>query len=197
MNAAGKSVVVIAGPTGSGESTITNEVIRRYPDKVRRIVTATTRAPRGDERDGVDYYFFSKEKFLEEKEKGNILESTYIENRDTYYGTYKPDFEGKIAHGFIVIMNPDIVGAKYYKENYDATTIFITPGSIFELERRLRTRNPDMSAEEIAFRLHNAAHELEHEQQYYDYKVQNLDGKLQQAVDEVVAIMNKEGYTLE
>ena len=48
MNAAGKSVVVIAGPTGSGESTITNEIIRRYPDRVRRIVTATTRAPRGD-----------------------------------------------------------------------------------------------------------------------------------------------------
>ena len=150
-----------------------------------------------DERDGVDYYFFSKERFEAEKANGNILESTYIENRDTYYGTYKPDFEGKIAHGFIVIMNPDLVGAKYYKEHYGATTVFITPGSLFELERRLRNRNPDMSAEEIAFRLHNAANELEHEQDFYDYKVANLDGKLADAVDQVVEIIKKEGYTLE
>ncbi len=192
-----KQVVVIAGPTGSGESTITNEILRRYPDRVRRLVTATTRLPRGDERDRVDYYFFTKERFAEEKAKENILESTYIENRDTYYGTYKPDFEEKLAHGFLVIINPDIVGAKHYKEHYNATTIFIYPASIYELERRLRVRNPDMGAEEIAFRLHNAAHEIEHEQSFYDYKVLNTDGKLAEAVDTVVEILKKEGYNLE
>lgn len=192
-----KQVVVIAGPTGSGESTITNEIIRRYPDRFRRLITATTRAPRGDERNEVDYYFFSKEKFDQEKRNGHILESTYIENRDTYYGTYAPDFKSKIAKGYIVIMNPDIVGARYYKEHYDATTIFIMPGSMFELERRLRGRNPDMSPEEVSFRLHNAAQEMEHERSFYDYVVTNSDGKLAQAVDEVVEILRKEGYNLQ
>jgi guanylate kinase len=160
-------------------------------------VTATTRKPRGDERDTVDYYFFTNEQFLAEKEAGNILESTYIENRDTHYGTYAPDFLGKIDAGYIVIMNPDIIGARYYKEQYNATTIFILPGAMDELEGRLRRRNPEMSDNDIAIRLTNARHEVEHEQAFYDYVVTNENGKLTEAVDQVVDIMNKEGYNLE
>src|SRR3989338_4798089 len=104
-----KKVVVISGPTGSGESTITSAIIKRFPH-FKRLVTATTRKPRLKERDRVDYYFFSKDTFLEEVDKGNIIEYTYIKNRDSYYGTYKPDLEDKIKKGFIVIVNVDGVG---------------------------------------------------------------------------------------
>ncbi|OGG57477.1 hypothetical protein A2853_03910 [Candidatus Kaiserbacteria bacterium RIFCSPHIGHO2_01_FULL_55_17] len=190
-----RSVVVIAGPTGSGETTITNEVVRMRP-RVTRLVTATTRLPRPGERNGVDYYFFTKEEFAQEKEKGNILESTYIENRDTYYGTYKPDLDAKLGAGSIVVINPDLVGAQFYKKNYDATTIFILPESIDAIERRLRQRNPEFSDAEIAKRRANAEAEMENEKSFYDYVVTNADGKLEQAVDEVVAILKKEGYTL-
>jgi guanylate kinase len=191
-----KQVVVIAGPTGSGESTVTNEIARQYPEHVRRLVTATTRPPRGTEQNGVEYYFFSKEQFQQEKERGNILESTHIANRDTYYGTYKPDLETKLRDGYTVIVNPDLVGAKYYKEHYGATTIFIVPGSTSELEGRLRGRNPDMSAEELALRLKNATDEMEQEQSFYDHTVVNADGKLDEAVDNVIAILKEEGYIL-
>lgn len=190
------NVVVIAGPSGSGETTITQEIISRYP-RVKRLVTATTRPPREGERNGVDYYFFSKGEFEREKKSGRILESTYIENRDTYYGSYGPDLEKKISAGNIVVVNPDIVGARYYKENYGATTIFIIPESIDALERRIRDRSPELSDEEVAHRKKNAESEMRKEQSFYDYVVVNADGKLERAVREIVAILKKEGYNLE
>ena len=191
-----RQVVVIAGPSGSGESTVTNEIISRYPERIERLVTATTRKPRDDEQNGVDYYFFTKEEFEREKELGHIPEFTYIENRDTYYGSYTPDLEKKLKKGNIVIVNPDIVGARYYKKMYDAATIFIVPENENELERRIRERSPNLSEEEIAHRRENAAREMQDERSFYDHMVTNADGKLEQTVNDVVAILEKEGYTL-
>jgi guanylate kinase len=197
MNAAGKQVLVIAGPTGSGETTVTNEIVSLFPTRVRRLVTATTREPRSGERNGADYYFFSKEEFEEEKAAGKILESTYIPNRDTYYGTYAPDLERKLNEGYIVVVNPDLVGMRYYKEHYGAASVFIVPESIDALEKRIRHRNPELSDAEIAKRRENAAAEIQNEESFYDYKVTNADGKLDEAVREVVEIMRKEGYNLD
>jgi len=191
-----RHVVVIAGPSGSGETTITNEVIRRFSDQVKRLVTATTRPPRAGEKSGIDYYFFTKEEFEREKKKGNIPESTYIQNRDTYYGSYAPDLEKKLKEGHVIIVNPDIVGARFYKKVYDAVTIFIVPESADELERRIRDRSPDLSEKEIILRRENATREMRDERSFYDYVVKNADGKLKGTVDEVVAILKKEGYTL-
>ncbi|MBI2612276.1 guanylate kinase [Candidatus Kaiserbacteria bacterium] len=192
-----KQVVVIAGPSGSGESTVTQRIVDRYPKRVKRLVTATTRPPRAGERNGTDYYFFSKEEFAKQEGNGRILESTYIKNRDTYYGTYAPDLEKKIASGNIVIVNPDLVGARYYKDHYGAVTIFIVPENVDALERRIRERSPDLSEKEIAYRKENAVREMQKEQSFYDHVVVNADGKLDAAVEQVVAILKKEGYTLE
>lgn len=192
-----RQVVVIAGPTGSGETTVTNEIVKRFPARAKRLVTATTRPPRAGEKSGTDYYFFTKEEFIRHKEGGDILESTYIPNRDTYYGTYAPDLKQKIDSGDIVIVNPDIVGAQYYKKNYNATTIFIVPESIDALERRIRERNPDLDDSEIAKRRVNAEAEIVNEKSFYDYTVKNVDGKLEDTVQSVMDIMGKEGYTFE
>ena len=81
-------IFIIAGPTGCGESTITKAIIEKFPN-FARLVTATSRLPRLNEKNGVDYFFFSKEDFENEIIKGNIIEHTYIENRDTYYGSLK------------------------------------------------------------------------------------------------------------
>ena len=191
-----KKVVVIAGPSGSGESTITNQIVARYPQRVTRLVTATTRRPRPGERNGVDYYFLTPEKFAQYDARGSILEKTYIPNRDTYYGTYASELDDKIKSGKLVIVNPDIVGARYYKEHFQAVTIFIVPENIDALEARIRERNPELSDAEIAKRRANAEAEMLNEEPFYDYKVVNADGKLEAAVDEVVAILKKEGYNL-
>lgn len=191
-----RQVVVIAGPTGSGETTVTNEIVKRFPGRAKRLVTATTRPPRAGEKSGTDYYFFTKDEFTRLKDKGDILESTYIPNRDTYYGTYAPDLTKRIESGEIVIVNPDIVGARYYKTRYDAVTIFIAPESIDALARRIRERNPELPDAEIAKRRINAEEEIVNEQSFYDYVVKNVDGKLEETVRTVVDILNKEGYTL-
>ncbi len=191
-----RQIVVIAGPTGRGETTVTNEIVKRFSNRVRRLVTATTRRPRAGEKSGTDYYFFTKEEFARRKEDGDILESTYIPNRDTYYGTYAPDLKAKIDSGFIVIVNPDIVGARYYKEKYNAITIFIVPESVDAITRRIRGRNPELPESEIAKRRANAEAEIRDEQSVYDYAVTNVDGKLEETVQGVIDIMHKEGYTL-
>ncbi len=190
-----KRVLVFGGPTGTGESTITNEIIKRYPN-FTRLVTATSRAPRNKEKDKVDYYFFSKNEFEEKIKRGDILEYTYVKNRDVYYGAYKPDLEKRIAKGFNVIANVDIVGARYYKKNYNATTIFIKPNSLSELKNRLIKRDKNISPEELKNRMKNAKEEIRKEMSYYDYIVTNADGKLRQAVDEVIKILKKENYKL-
>jgi len=165
--------------------------------RMTRLVTATTRQPRAGEKHSVDYYFFTKEQFEEEKNKGHIPEFTYIKNRDTYYGSYLPDLNEKLEKGSIVIVNPDIVGAKFYKERFNATTIFIVPENVDILERRVRERNPELSEEEIEKRKENARIEIEQERPFYDYIVTNTDGKLDKTVTDIIAILMKEGYNLE
>ncbi|KKQ27793.1 MAG: Guanylate kinase [Candidatus Magasanikbacteria bacterium GW2011_GWC2_37_14] len=190
-----KKILVIAGPTGSGESTVTRELIKRYPI-FTRLVTATTREPRLNEKDGQDYYFFSEEEFKKEVTIGNIIEHTFVTGRAVYYGTYKPDLEQKLNAGFNIIVNPDVVGARYYKKNYEATTIFIKTESISVLEKRLKGRDPNISEVELKRRLEAAKYELDNEESFYDYVLVNKDNKLEEVLTEIVEILQKEGYIL-
>ncbi len=189
-----KQVLVISGPTGSGETTITNEIIERFPI-FTRLVTATSRSPRNGEKDKKDYYFFSKKEFEKKIGTGDIIEHTYIKNRDTYYGTYKPDLEEKITKGMNVVVNVDVVGTQYYKDKYNATAIFIKPGSLEELRGRLVERDANISETELEKRMRNAEREIQNEMKYYDYVVTNTDGKLAEAIEEVVLILKKENYS--
>lgn len=184
------NLFIISGPSGSGESTITGEIIRKFPN-FKKLVTATTRSPRNSEKNGKDYYFFSEHEFEEEIKRGNIVEYTYIENRGVYYGSYKPDLENKLREGFSVIANVDIVGTKYYKTNYNAIAIFIRPDSLENVKRRLLKRDNNITAEELEKRLKNAADEIENEEKYYDFIVVNEEGKLEKAVKEVAEIIKR------
>lgn len=191
-----KQVVVIAGPTGTGKDSIIGGVIARYP-RCTRLVTATTRAMRPGEEDAKSYYFFSKERFLEEVREGNIIEYNYRAQLDTYYGTYKPDLESKLAEGKIVLAQVQIVGARYLQEHYGATTIFVMPQSRAVLEARIRGRDHTLSDEEVHARFDIAEQETKEDAPQYDYQIRNDQGKLDAAVEAVVEILRKEGYTLE
>ncbi len=186
------TIIVIAGPTGSGESTVTKEIIARHPNFVR-LVTATSRPKRLNEKQGVDYHFFTEKKFKDEIEKGNILEYQNNRSNNVYYGSYKPDLNKKIAAGHVVIVNTDIVGARFYKEHYNAITIFIAPESLDEIRTRLLSREPDMDPEKLEARMAYAKRELEEESPFYDYKVVNRQNKLNDAIVEVENILRKEG----
>ena len=188
-------MLVIAGPTGSGETTLTLEIIKKYP-VFRRLVTATTRKPRGKDKNGVAYYFFSEKKFKNEIKKGNIIEYTYIKNRNVYYGSYKKDLDKKLKAGLNVIVNPDVVGAKYYKKKYNATAIFLMPDSMKNLRSRLIKRQPEISKEELKRRLKNAKNEIKKEKKFYDFIVTNEEGKIRETADKIISILKKEGYEL-
>jgi len=196
MNAdTGKQVVVIAGPSGSGKNAVIGEILRRFSNCVR-LVTSTTRAMRAGEADGVDYYFFTKERFDEELANGNIPEHRFVPALNTYYGTYLPALEKPITEGKIVFAQVDIIGAKLLKEQYNAVTIFIMPESIGQFRARLRARNPEWTEKEFGARMRITEDEVRLHSPQYDYRVVNADGKLENTVEEVVAILEKEGYNL-
>jgi guanylate kinase len=184
-------VVVIAGPSGSGKDTIVRELLTRIPGSTL-VVTATTRAPRPGEVDGINYHYMDNARFKEEMAKGNILEHYYREATDTYYGTYKPDIDGRLGRGDLVFAAPQIVGAKYLKEHYGAVTVFIMPNTLEELERRIRARAP-MSDVEWEERKKFTERELAEEAPWYDYRVVNADGELDKAVEGVMEVLRKEG----
>ena len=190
-----KNILIISGPTGSGESTVTDLLIKKYPI-FKRLVTATSRRPRLKEKNGRDYYFFSKAEFKKLIATGQIIEYTYIKNRDTYYGTYLPDLEKKLKRGYNIVANTDWVGTKFYAKHYRATSIFIKPESIAAIKKRLLTREPNISSSEFKKRLTNAVAEIKKEEKYYAYTVINRQNQLPQTLSKIVKILKKGGYNL-
>lgn len=191
-----KQVVVIAGPSGSGKNSVIDGLIARC-SKCERLVTATTRAPRAGEKNGVDYHFLSVQEFTDALSRGDILEHRFVEGLNTHYGVYKPDLESRLALGETVLAHLDIIGARYLKERYNATTIFILPGLFDVLEVRVRARNKTMSDAELAERMRIARLEIEQHAPHYDYRIVNKSGRLEETIDSVIAILEKEGYTLQ
>lgn len=190
-----KQVLVISGPTASGESTFTYELVDGYENFVK-LVSATTREPRLNEEDGIHYYFMDQERFFEEVHAGNIIEHTYVQNRDAYYGTYKPDLDEKLSKGLIVVANTDPKGAKYFKEHYDAATIFLKPKSLEVIEDRLRRRDSSITDEEVQKRLVQAEREIRDAEHQFDHVVWNTDGEFDKTVFDVIQILGKEGYNI-
>ena len=196
MKSPARQVVVIAGPSGSGKNAVIGEILKRYSN-CARLITATTRVPREGERDGVDYHFISVKEFKQGLADGSIPEHRFVPALGTYYGIYLPNLKKQLTTGHVVFAQVDIIGARLLKKRYGATTLFIMPVSLEEFERRIRARNPNLSEKEFLARMSIAKTEMKEHSSEYDYRVVNADGKLEKAVDEVVAILEKEGYTLE
>ena len=159
---------VISGASGVGKSTVLKRVMQTRQD-LRFSVSATTRAPRPGEQEGVSYYFVSKEAFLDMIEQGAFLE--YDAHMDNYYGTPRAQMEEKLQQGHVILdIEPN--GAFAVKSQCeDAVLIFIAPPSAEELEKRLCNRG-DTSSQQIALRLERARWEMEQSKKY-DYIVVN------------------------
>jgi len=176
-------LIVISAPSGAGKSTIIRRIVSLRPDLILS-VSATTRQPRAGEKDGAAYHFVTKERFMEMIRQGEFLE--YAEYVGEFYGTPKgPVFEW-IESGRDVILEIEIRGARQVMaQSPGATTIFIVPPDMQELERRLRGRRSEPE-EKLASRLEKALLELE-EKELYDHIVVNDD--VSRAAGEILEII--------
>lgn len=154
-------LIIISAPSGTGKSTIIATLMRQAPElRLSFSISATSRSPREGEQDGREYYFLSPAEFRSRIEGNLFLEWEEV-YQDKYYGTLRSEVERIFSDGGNVIFDIDCVGALNIKRAYgaDALTIFITPPSLTELERRLRGRATDSEAV-IAERLAKAQQEM-------------------------------------
>ena len=185
-------LVILSGPSGVGKSTIVRELIPRFGGKLRLSVSATTRPPRPGEIEGRDYYFLTNEEFSRRREAGEFLEYVEVFGRGHWYGTLLSEVQPSLDAGQWVILEVDIAGAEAALRHFpDAITIFITPDSDAELERRLRLRGTESEAA-IQRRLEVARGEMIHANNYA-HRVVNY--KVDEAVAEISEILQQRGLS--
>ena len=153
-------LVIISGPSGSGKSTVVQKLFQNSELPLMLSVSATTRPPRPGEMDGRDYYFLSDEEFQRRRNAGEFLECKEVFGRGYWYGTLREAVSTGLNDGKWVILEIDVQGAlAVLRDQPEAITIFVHPGSMAELEKRLRNRGTE-SEEAIQRRLKVAAEEL-------------------------------------
>ena len=177
------TVFIISAPSGSGKSTLTSALIRTVPN-IRFSVSYTTRQPRGQEKDGEDYFFISREEFERRVALDEFLESAEVFGN--YYGTHISELARADRDGYDLVLDIDVQGARQLKEKIpDGVSIFVLAPSRQVLEERLRSRGQD-SDEVIQRRLREAAEEIRNYFRY-DYVLVNQDVAV--SIDTLVAIV--------
>lgn len=173
-------LVVISGPSGSGKSTLVREVLKDRSLPLEVSISATTRQIRPGEKDGKDYFFWDKERFLREAKQGAFLE--WAEVYGNYYGTLKSEVDARRNRGKGVILEIDVQGAGQIRDHGDITrSIFVLPPDWGACEARLRARGTE-TEETLEKRLHSAREEMRRADEY-DFQVVNED--LFRAVDRI------------
>lgn len=182
-------LIVISGPAGSGKGTVTKRMIKES-DSFGYSVSATTRAPRPDERDGYDYHFITREEFQRKIDNGEMLE--YNEFCSGHlYGTLASEAMRVIESGKDLLLEIDVLGGLNVKRLYpDAILIMLLPPSFSAQEARLRGRATE-EEEDIEQRLSRANMELGMLDRY-DYVLYNEDGKVDECIEEVYRILHVE-----
>lgn len=180
-------LLIFSAPSGSGKSTIVSYLMKEHPElNLAFSVSATTRPPRGTERDGVEYLFLTEEEFRKKIADGEFLEYEEV-YPGRFYGTLKEQVERQTARGENVIFDVDVKGGCNIKEHYGSRTmsVFIQPPSIAELRRRLEARGTD-SPDMIDQRIAKASYELTFAPKY-DKVIVNDD--LQKAEQEALRLV--------
>ena len=181
-------LLILSAPSGAGKTTLARQFLARHPG-ARFSISATTRAPRGAERDGVDYHFVSEERFAALEREGAFAESASVHG--ARYGTLRATVEEALAAGRTEVFDIDVQGGTRLKALYPraALAVFVLPPSLAELERRLRARSTD-GEEVIVRRLAAARSEIERGAAVYDYFLVNDD--LARAGDALDAVVGSE-----
>ena len=178
---------VFAAPSGAGKTTLVHAVVTKHPE-LRFSISYTTRKPRRNEADGVDYLFVTREEFMRLRDEGELLE--YASVFDNFYATSRSQVEKHLADNRNVILEIDWQGARQVRQSMpEAVTVFILPPSVEELERRLRDRRTD-APEVIERRLRDALSDMSHWDEF-DYVIINDD--LNQAVADLEDVLAGKG----
>jgi guanylate kinase len=167
-------LIIVSGPAGSGKTTLCERMLAEIPE-LWRVVTSTTRQPRGGEQDHVDYYFFDHATFEEKIADGHFYEYAHVHGN--IYGTLKSEVQDKLAAGTDLLLNIDVQGAAQMRQTAQndpllqgqVVTVFIMPRSLEELEQRLRGRATD-SEEQIQRRMQVASDEMQ-QHELYDHTI--------------------------
>ena len=179
-------ILIFSAPSGSGKSTLIDYLLSQRKD-LAFSVSATTRAPRGQEVNGKEYYFITPEEFMERVQNGDFIEYESVYN-NTYYGTLHSEIERIEKSGQHVIFDVDVKGGMHLKDIFGdkAHSFFISPPSIETLRERLQSRATD-SPEKIAERLAKAETEMT-DAKHFDSIIVNND--LEQAKQELVSAVS-------
>ncbi|MEM7454289.1 MAG: guanylate kinase [Planctomycetota bacterium] len=154
-------LIIISGPSGVGKTTCVRRLLAECPLPLELSVSATTRPMREGETDGVNYHYLTDEQFQEHRRNSDFLEAVEVFGKGHWYGTLKKTVKERLAAGKWLILEIDVEGASRVVDLHpDAITIFLHPGSLEELERRLRGRGTE-SEEAIQTRLGVASRELD------------------------------------
>jgi guanylate kinase len=178
-----QKLIIITAPSGAGKTSVTKYLLEKIP-QIEFSVSATTRKPRSNERDGIDYYFISEEAFHAKIQEENFIEWEMV-YEGKYYGTFKSELQRIRNDHKVPLLDIDVKGAIHVHEQFDnnCLTIFIEPPSVDELKRRLQSRGTE-SLESLQTRLNKAVFELSFKQQFNKIIVND---NLQQACIEAEA----------
>jgi len=180
-------LVIISGPSGAGKSTVVKRLLRECPLPLQLSVSATTRSPRPGETDGREYFFLSDDEFRRYREAGEFLECKQVFRIGHWYGTLAEQVASGLAAGKWVLLEIDVQGALAVLEDgrYDPVTIFVHPGGMDELERRLRNRGTE-SEQAVTARLQTAEAEMQLRSRY---QFEIINRSVDDAVAEVCQIL--------
>ncbi|OIP44587.1 MAG: guanylate kinase [Deltaproteobacteria bacterium CG2_30_63_29] len=178
----GEHMLIVCGPSGAGKSTLVRRALERH-EAVRLSISFTTRAPRGQEKNGVDYHFVSLERFEEMKARDAFAEWALVHGN--YYGTARATIQGAAQRGWDLLFDIDYQGATQLKAAFpSAWSVLVSPPNLATLEARLRGRKTD--AEDVILRrLQKAREELE-QRRLFDFIVVNDD--LERATESLLSI---------
>jgi guanylate kinase len=186
-------MIVISGPSGVGKDSVIHEMMRRNLP-IHFVITANTRLPRPDEKEGVDYFFVNKKRFQEMIEHGELIE--YSQVYEDYKGVPKWQVEQAFASGKDVIMRLDVQGAEKIRKLYPgALLIFLVPANEDEWIERFKGRTGELPID-LDMRIHKAKDELK-KIPLFDFVVVNPQNRLDDAVNTVEAIIKAEHHRIQ
>lgn len=184
-------LLIFSAPSGSGKSTIVNWLMKEHPElKLAFSISCTSRAPRGTEQNGVEYFFLTPEEFKAKIEADEFLEYEEV-YQDRFYGTLKSQVENQLEAGDSVVFDVDVKGGVNIKKFYGgrALSIFVQPPSVEELRRRLNGRGTD-APEVIEQRIARAEYELTFAEKFDTIVINDdLENAKQEALDKLQAFL--------